>query len=315
MATWNAWSHTRALAFLHARARELMLRRGVEELFVDVGGSPVHVYADGPKDAARTVVLLHGLGNSSHDWFRVMPLLAWRGDRVLAIDLPGHGYSVAPDERGYVHIRENAEVVKRVVDELGTGGDVALVGHSLGGWVATRAHLSGLSASRLVLVESAGLSYEGMWDSIELLRIEHEEDVKRFVRLVTHKVPFGFNLISREAATMFRSPAVINFLDGHDRNDVLEDEDLALVRAQTSILWGEDDGLIPPIVAHRWNAGILGSKLTWIPRCGHAPMIERPILFQNLLEEALGHPTFGDEVRSRIVARMPETLRKRFAKA
>lgn len=315
MAAWNAWSQTRALAFLHARARELMLGRGVEELFVDVGGSPVHVYADGPKDAARTVVLLHGLGNSSHDWFRVMPLLAWRGDRVLAIDLPGHGYSPAPDERGYVHIREHAEVVKTVVEQLGTGGDVALVGHSLGGWVATRAHLSGLPASRLVLVESAGLSYEGMWDSIELLRIEHEEDLKRFVRLVTHKVPFGFNLISREAATMFRSPAVVNFLDHHDRNDVIEDDELARVRAQTTILWGEDDGLIPPIIAHRWNAGILGSKLTWIPRCGHAPMFERPILFQGLLEEALGHPPFGDAVRSRIVARMPETLRKRFAKA
>src|ERR1051325_8650007 len=100
--SWTAWSNTRALAFLDARAREILLRRGVEEAFLGVGGHPVHAYAAGPRDAARTVVLLHGLGNSAHDWFRALPALAWRGDRVIALDLPGHGPSPPHDERGFL---------------------------------------------------------------------------------------------------------------------------------------------------------------------------------------------------------------------
>lgn len=313
MDAWTAWKDTKTLGFLHARVRELLLRQGVEDAFLDVGGHPVHAYAAGPIDAPRTVVLLHGLGDSAHNWFRTMPLLAWRGDRVVAPDLAGHGFSPPHDDRGFLNIREHADVVKRVVQEMGSGGEVALVGHSLGGWVATRAHLSGLDAKRLVLVESAGLEYEGMWDSIELLRIEHEEDVKRFFRTITHRVPAALNLLSREVAMTFRSPAVVNFITSYNRDDLLKDDELANVTAKTTILWGENDGLIPPILAHRFNASIPGSRLVWIPRCGHAPQFERPILFQSLIEEALGHPPMATELRNRAFARLPATVRKRFS--
>jgi len=311
MDAWTAWKETKALAFLHARVRQLLAHQGVEDHMVEVAGHPVHLYAAGPADAQRTVVLLHGLGDSANNWFRTLPLLAWRGDRVLAPDLPGHGFSPPHDERGFLHVREHAEVVKALVAQHGAGNDVALVGHSLGGWVATRSLLSGVPASRLVLVESAGLAYEGMWDSIELLRIEHEEDVKRFFRTITHRVPFALNLLSKEVAMMFRSPAVVNFIGAYNRDDLIDDDDLADVKAKTTILWGENDGLIPPILAHRWHAAIPGSKLVWIPRCGHAPQFERPILFQTLIEEALGHPPMSVELRNRMVARMPETLRRR----
>ncbi|GEM_PF-3952033 len=315
MTEWTAWQDTKALTFLHARVRHLLARQGVEDGHVEHRGSPVHYYAAGPREAARTVVLLHGLGDSANSWFRTLPLLAWRGDRVVAIDLAGHGYTPAPDERGYLSIRENADLVRHVVKETRAGDDLALVGHSLGGWVATRAHLSGLDASRLVLVEAAGLLHEGMWDMIEMLRIEKEEDVRRFFKTVTHRTPFALGILSREVAGMFRSPAVVNFIGADNRDDVIFDEELANVRAKTTILWGENDGLIPPIMAHRWRAGIPDSTLRWIPRCGHAPAFERPVLFERLLEEALGHPPLSDAVRARVAAHFPDWIGRRIAKA
>ncbi|HET6405449.1 MAG TPA: alpha/beta fold hydrolase [Candidatus Thermoplasmatota archaeon] len=271
MEPWAAWQETKALAFLHARIRQLLGAQGIEDTFVDIDGHPVHAYMGGPKDARRTVVLLHGLGDSANNWFRTLPLLAWRGDRVIAIDLPGHGHSPPFDERGFLHIREHADVVRRVVGQHAVGESVSLVGHSLGGWVAARAHLAGLAADRLVLVEAAGLEHEGMWESIELLRIEHEADVKKFFDTICHHTPFALNVLSRDVAAMFRSPAVVNFINAYERGDLLTDDDLARVTARTTILWGEDDGLIPPILAHRWHAGIPGSTLRWMPRCGHAP--------------------------------------------
>lgn len=315
MQTWAAWQETKALAFLHARIRQLLVAQGVEDTFTHVHGHPVHLYMAGPKDARRTVVLLHGLGDSANNWFRTLPLLAWRGDRVIAIDLPSHGWSPPHDERGFLHIREHADIVREIVAQHAVGDELAIVGHSLGGWVATRAHLAGLHVDTLVLVEAAGLEHEGMWESIELLRIEHEEDVKQFFKTVTFHTPFAFNLLSREVTAMFRSPAVVNFLNAYAPEDVIRDADLERVTAKTTILWGENDGLIPPIVAHRWHAGIPGSRLEWIPRCGHAPQFERPVLFHRLLDVALGVPSVRRTIRDKVVARMPAMLRRRLAKA
>lgn len=313
MDPWAAWNETKALSFLHARIRQLLVAQGIEDTFLDVDGHPVHVYVGGPANAARTVVLLHGLGDSANNWFRTLPLLAWRGDRVIAIDLPGHGHSPPHDERGFLHIREHAEVVRRIIDMRGSGGELDLVGHSLGGWVAARAHLAGLDVSRLVLVEAAGLEHEGMWESIELLRIEHEADVKRFFKTICHHTPFALNVLSKDVAAMFRSPAVVNFINAYEAEDIIPDEELGRVRARTTILWGENDGLIPPILAHRWHAGIPGSKLKWMPRCGHAPQFERPVLFHRLLDEALGHPPVETAIRNQVVARLPGPLRRRLS--
>ncbi|OZG28525.1 alpha/beta hydrolase [Williamsia sp. 1138] len=43
----------------------------------------------------RDAVLIHGLGNSSESWWEVGPALAERGYAVHAVDLPGHGDSIA----------------------------------------------------------------------------------------------------------------------------------------------------------------------------------------------------------------------------
>ena len=133
----------------------------------------------------------------------------------------------------------------------------------------------------------------------------------RFFRAITHRVPMSLSLMSRDVAAMFRSPAVVNFLDAYDRNDLIQDDELASITADTTILWGENDGLIPPSLAHRWHANVPGSKLVWIPKCGHAPQFERPVLFQQLLEEALGHPRLRDVVRDALTARLPEAFRRR----
>lgn len=313
--TWAAWQETRALAFLHARLRQMLVAQGCDDRFVDVGGHRLHLYEAGPVDAARTVVLLHGLGDSANNWWRTMPLLAWRGDRVIAVDLPGHGLSPCPTEQGFLSVRDHAEIVKTLVADRAVGSDLALVGHSLGGWVAARAHLQGLDVSKLVLVEAAGLAHEGMWESIEMLRIEHEADVRRFFKTICHHTPFALHVLSKEVASMFRCPAVANFIAASDPEDLIPDERLEDVRADTTILWGENDGLIPPIVAHRWHAGIPRSRLVWMSECGHAPQFERPLLFERLLEEALGHPPMMDAIRNRVASHIPEALRRRLSRA
>lgn len=78
------------------------------------------------------VVLLHGFTESMEIWEDFMSVLA-ESNRVICIDLPGHGQSECVAE---IHSMElMAEVVKKVLDILKVSR-AALLGHSMGGYVA-----------------------------------------------------------------------------------------------------------------------------------------------------------------------------------
>ena len=65
--------------------------------FVDAAGLRWHVQCAG---AGPSLLLLHGTGAATHSWRDVLPRLATRF-RVVAPDLPGHGFSSAPEDRGF----------------------------------------------------------------------------------------------------------------------------------------------------------------------------------------------------------------------
>lgn len=84
-------------------------------------------------EGSQVVVLLHGFGGSHKVWTAVQGALSDRAT-VIAYDLPGHGESLAWPGGGPVKV-----AVKAVLDDLSRRGlqRVHLVGHSMGGAVAT----------------------------------------------------------------------------------------------------------------------------------------------------------------------------------
>ena len=79
-------------------------------------------------EAGPPVVMLHGIGLGGWIWQRTQEELAARGLASYAVDLPGHG----PD-RGDPCLDDVLDAATEAVREV---GDCALVGHSLGGYVA-----------------------------------------------------------------------------------------------------------------------------------------------------------------------------------
>lgn len=65
---------------------------------MDFRGKPLHLLAGGP-EGAPAVLLLHGAAFTSATWQELgtLDLLAGRGLRVVAVDLPGYGKSPAGD--------------------------------------------------------------------------------------------------------------------------------------------------------------------------------------------------------------------------
>ena len=81
-----------------------------------------------------TIVFLHGIGNSSKAWERVMADLP-SSVRGIAVDLLGFGRSPRPDWLEY-SAKTQARSLARTLTLLGVRRNVIIVGHSMGALVA-----------------------------------------------------------------------------------------------------------------------------------------------------------------------------------
>ncbi len=91
------------------------------------------------KKARGTFILVHGLGDEADSWRALFPLLAERGYRVIAPDLPGFGRSIAP---GTATMKVHARAVRAVMAHARNSAPVHLVGSSLGAAVCELAAFS-----------------------------------------------------------------------------------------------------------------------------------------------------------------------------
>ena len=55
----------------------------------------------------------------------------------------------------------------------------------------------------------------------------------------------------------------------------------------TCLIWGKNDNVTPPKVAEEFHELLPNSELHWIDKCGHAPMMEHPQQFNDILNKWL----------------------------
>jgi len=252
------------------------------------GGLTLHYQASGPANAP-VLVLLHGYGDSFTSWEQWRPVLE-ADYRVIALDLPGHGLSRAPD--GYVLTSAG------LVDALEGFATVrglsrfALAGNSMGGgvaWSYALKHPGRLSA--LVLVDAAGwpqkpkgplplafriLRYPiGRW---LLAHIDNKPLIAEGLRADVHDPAVITPAIIDRWAEFQRAPghrAILMSLNPASFASASADA-LAAIRAPTLVLHGASDTLIDPASAQAFAAAIKGATLTLYPDVGHLPQIEIP---------------------------------------
>ena len=64
-------------------------------------------------------------------------------------------------------------------------------------------------------------------------------------------------------------------------------DDLPKMETKTLIIWGRQDVVTPPNVGEDFNSLLPNSDLIWIDKCGHAPMMEHPNNFNEIMENWL----------------------------
>lgn len=76
-------------------------------------------YREAGNPGTKTILLLHGYPTSSHMFRNLIPILS-RQYHIIAPDLPGFGFSDAPDHQSFTYTFDNlANTVQGFIDQLG----------------------------------------------------------------------------------------------------------------------------------------------------------------------------------------------------
>lgn len=227
------------------------------------------------------IVFLHGLLGMNDHWLPVSRALSGRA-RCLMIEAPllelrGEACSVA----GVVRL------ISTVLETI-VGAPALLVGNSLGGHVAQRIAIERPElCGALVLAGSSGL-FERTFEKDVQHRPSREWLTRKIGDLFYDPANMPDDCIDRafEELSDRRAARALVKLGKSAKNDHMGDR-LAQIRQRTLLLWGTHDTVTPPHVAEEFHQKLPDSRLVWLQRCGHAPMIERPQEFAVALHDFL----------------------------
>ena len=223
------------------------------------------------------VLLLHGFPTSSHLWRDLVPILAPRF-RAIAPDLLGYGESDRPADSEAVTIRAQAAAMRELLAELGVG-ELAVVGHDIGGGVAQLLALEG-GVKVLTLIDS--ICFDS-WpiEGVRMLQGAREDQVdEEFVRgVVRVSLEIGMSepeSLSEEDRQELIRPwlaepmALVRAARGIDGVGLIGTEGrLSELEARALVVWGEDDPYQPAELAERLGEAIPGATVGLIPGASH----------------------------------------------
>ena len=246
------------------------------------------------------LLLIHGWGMHGGMWGGVAERLA-EHFRVLAVDLPGHGFSAGSGEWevGNSHLASHFPLptshllLDSLVDQLSAQFDepLAVCGWSLGGQIALRWALRyPQQISRLALVASTpcfvrrtgwecAMAEETLAEFAAALQQNYALTLRRFLALQVRGSERERELLAAlRSALMSRGEPDLSALQAG--LDILRDCDLRGVLLGITqpvlVIGGERDTLTPPQAAHYLAAQLPNARLALIEGAAHAPFLSHP---------------------------------------
>jgi pimeloyl-ACP methyl ester carboxylesterase len=196
--------------------------------------------------------------------------------RVIAPRHPGFGNSARPDSFHTVH--DLAYLYLELLDRQDLR-DVVLVGSSFGGWIALEMCVRCLQRiGRLVLIDAVGVKFGGREEReiADIYALPGDELIRRTFFDPARAAPDYSGLSDEEAASVARDRAATALYGWRPymHNPGLC-QWLHRVRVPTLVLWGENDGIVPPDYGEKLCRALPDARFELIREAGHYPQIER----------------------------------------
>jgi pimeloyl-ACP methyl ester carboxylesterase len=253
-----------------------------------IGKVEISYYDEGK---GKPMILIHGFAGSKKYWDKIIPQLATE-NRVIAIDLPGHGDSGMSKDR--YDIEAMAETIKELLDHLGVH-KVTMFGHSLGGYItlafaeAYPQYLIGFSLVHSTANPDSEEAKEARENNAKKIQ---QEGAESFVDGLSKKLfsPENTEVNAKEIDETVKIglktsekglvSALMAMKDRPDRNQVLEETELPVI-----LIAGEQDQIIPPEKTFTVSRQNIEKKV--IQNAGHMSMYEQPEKLVKVMKDFL----------------------------
>ncbi|HEX4887107.1 MAG TPA: alpha/beta hydrolase [Luteibaculaceae bacterium] len=231
---------------------------------------------DGPP-----IVFLHGLFGALSNFSHLLTQIS-KTNRVIIPLLPIYTLPVLD-----TNVKRLAEFLEDFLAFKGIKNPT-LLGNSLGGHVAlVYIKRNPNAASRLILTGSSGLYENAMgggfprredYNFIKAKVAETFYDPKHATKELVDEC---FEIVNNKGKLI----RILSLAKSAIRHNMAKD--LKDFKLPVCLIWGKNDTITPPEVAEEFHSLLPMSELHWIDQCGHAPMMEQPETFNQILEDWL----------------------------
>ncbi len=288
--------------------REIPAKPYPNSHFVTVDSLPVHyrIWNEKGVRPKGKILLIHGFCGSTFCWRNNSEALAAAGYRVVAVDLPGFGYS-GRSARVNQSQSNRARMIRDVLDRI-DNGDTArwnIVGHSMGGGTAEAFALMNPDRTRRLVIVNGMVFIHNDNVSLNLVGLVNHPVYKKLLLSYAENSYLSFDKLRRtlkgtygclpDSATTLgyweplqvegTAETIVNMLANSQEIKDLDARNLKNI--PVLIVWGKKDRTIRLSTGKKFKRAVTGSELRVIPDARHMPMETHPDLFNAMLLDFL----------------------------
>lgn len=262
-------------------ARRVLNAQGLRSRFIATRVGRMHVLDSTGSGSLPPIVVLHGLSANAICYAGLLKRMAPHTRRVVAPDMPAHGFSDAPKSGLDPEVMTTglSEVLDRVLAE--TNEPVVLVGNSMGGLAAVRyARARPERVAGLALVSPGGAPEPAAQFAQFLARFD----------ISTHRQALAFvdavfadgagvlrHALAHGIRQRFTHPQLRQLLGGLRVDHMLRPEELSELRIPTMLIWGREERVLPRTHLEFFRRHLPASaEIEEWPNFGHIGFLEQP---------------------------------------